>query len=127
MTMAYSERKNTLTKKQLASMSKWPTQRPSAAEEAAKVSQQRRDLWTALNAFITERGGAIVSPMFVSPVRIETAPDSNCRPSSPRPGMTLPSARKPRASVRQSSSLSCGDKGRAETMLTLSARSTCTS
>jgi hypothetical protein len=74
--MSYAERKNTLTKKQLASMSKWATQRPSAAEEAAKVSQQRRDLWTALNAFITERGGAIVTPMFVSPVRIEVPPDS---------------------------------------------------
>jgi hypothetical protein len=74
--MNYSLRKNTLTKKQLASMSKWAAQRPSAAEEAAKISQQRRDLWTALNAFITERGGFVTSVQFASPVRIEVAPDS---------------------------------------------------
>jgi hypothetical protein len=74
--MSYAERKNTLSKKQIAAMSKWATQRPSAAEEAAKVSQQRRSLWDALNEFIRKDGGAVVSVKYTSPIRIEAATDS---------------------------------------------------
>jgi hypothetical protein len=74
--MAYADRKNTMSKEALRAMSKWAVARPTKEAEANRVSQQRRDVWTALNAYITERGGAIVSPMLASPLRIETAPDS---------------------------------------------------
>jgi len=74
--MSYAERKNTLSKKQIAAMSKWAAQRPNAAEEAAKISQQRRGLWDALNDFLRQNGAAIVSVKYANPVRIEMAPDS---------------------------------------------------
>jgi hypothetical protein len=73
--MAYADRKNVMSQKDLRALSKWAGARPKEAE-ANQVSEQRRALWIALNAFIGERGGAIVSPMFVSPVRIEVPPDS---------------------------------------------------
>jgi hypothetical protein len=56
--------------------SKWVTQRPNTAEETAKRDQQRRDLWQAINQYVTERGGFVVSVQYVSPVRIEVSPDS---------------------------------------------------
>jgi hypothetical protein len=73
-----SERKYTIGKLEQAKLnSKWATQRPSAAEETAKVSQQRRNLWDALNEFIRKDGGAaVVSLKYTSPIRIEAATDS---------------------------------------------------
>jgi hypothetical protein len=68
----YAERKNTLSKKQIAAQwAKWPR-----TESPNQITERQRDLWNALNQFVTERGGAIVSPMFASPLRIETALDS---------------------------------------------------
>jgi hypothetical protein len=58
-------------------MSKWATQRPSAAEEAAKISRQRRDLFDALHEFVRRGGGAFVSVPHASPIRIEAATDSD--------------------------------------------------
>jgi hypothetical protein len=69
MTMAYADRKNTLTKKQIASFSKWAVARPKADE--ATISQKQRDLWTALNQFVTEHGGFVTSVQFAQPIRIE--------------------------------------------------------
>jgi hypothetical protein len=74
--MTYAERKNTLSKKDIASMSKWAAQRPNAADEAAKISQQRRNLWDALHDFIRKGGGAIVSLKYENPVRLEIPVDS---------------------------------------------------
>jgi hypothetical protein len=72
-----SERKYTISKLDWAKLnSKWAAQRPNAAEEAAKISQQRRNLWDALNEFIRKDGGAIVSVKYTSPIRIEAATDS---------------------------------------------------
>lgn len=56
-------------------VSKWAVNQPRE-ENAAKISEQRRELWQALNQFVMERGGAIVSPMFAFPVRLEVATDS---------------------------------------------------
>jgi hypothetical protein len=70
------QQKKHFDKKQLASFSKWATQRPNAADEAAKISQQRRDLWDALHDLIRKDGGAIVSVRYASPIRIEVATDS---------------------------------------------------
>jgi hypothetical protein len=72
-----SERKYTISKLDWAKLnSKWAAQRPNAAEEAAKISQQRRNLWDALNEFIRKDSGAIVSVKYASPIRIEAATDS---------------------------------------------------
>jgi hypothetical protein len=75
--MAYSERKQTMSRLDWAKLnSKWAAQRPNAAEEAAKISQQRRNLFDALHDFIRKGGGAIVSVRYASPIRIEVATDS---------------------------------------------------
>ena len=71
--MSYAERKQTLSKKDIAAMSKWAN-RPRA--DQPEISEKRRALWQALNQFITERGGFVTSVQFASPVRIEVAPDS---------------------------------------------------
>jgi hypothetical protein len=55
---------------------KWAAQKPSAGDEKAKIDAQRRDLWQAINQYVTERGGFVVSVQYVSPVRIEVSPDS---------------------------------------------------
>jgi hypothetical protein len=66
-----------LSKLQLAKRnSKWVTQKPTASEEAAKITQQRRDLWDALNQYVTERAGAITSVKYANPVRLEIPLDS---------------------------------------------------
>jgi hypothetical protein len=68
----YSQRKHTLSKKQLATMSKWAAQ-PKADDG---ISERQRNLWTALNEFVTERGGAITSMLYANPVRLEVPLDS---------------------------------------------------
>ena len=73
--MAYADRKNVMSCKDLRALSKWAGARPKEAE-ANQITEQRRALWTALNQFITERGGFVTSVQFASPVRIEVAPDS---------------------------------------------------
>ena len=55
--------------------SKW-TQKPSAGDEKAKLDQHRRDLWNAINQFVSERGGFVTSVQYTSPIRIEVPPDS---------------------------------------------------
>jgi hypothetical protein len=72
--MSYAERRNTLSKKQIASMSKWAAARPKADE--ATISARQRNLWDALNQYVTERGAAIVSVKYANPLRIEVATDS---------------------------------------------------
>jgi len=75
--MTYSQRKNLMTKQDKVAMSKWAMQQPGAAEEAAKASQQRRDLWDAINRYVTERGGTITSKPYETPIRVEIRdPDS---------------------------------------------------
>jgi hypothetical protein len=74
MTMVYADRKNTLTKKQIASFSKWAN-RPRT-DQPNEITAQRRDLWTALNQYVIERGAAIVSVQYANPVRLEIPVDS---------------------------------------------------
>ena len=65
-----------LTKLELAKRnSKW-VQKPDTASEAAKIDAQRRDLWNAINQFVIESGGAIVSVQYANPVRLEIPLDS---------------------------------------------------
>jgi hypothetical protein len=74
--MAYADRKHTLSKKQLAAMSKWAAQKPDAVAEKAKITEKQRDLWDALNQYVTERGAMIVSVKHANPVRLEVPLDS---------------------------------------------------
>jgi hypothetical protein len=67
--MSYAQRKNTLTKKQLASFSKWAN-RPRA-DQPNEITERRRDLWRALNQFVADHGGFVTSVQFASPIRIE--------------------------------------------------------
>src|ERR1700741_290798 len=69
--MSYAERKNTLSKKQIAAMSKWAAQRPNAADEKAKAQQQHRELFDGLNEFLIKNGGAITSVKYASQIRLE--------------------------------------------------------
>jgi hypothetical protein len=43
---------------------------------ARPISEQRKQLWHALNAYITERGSAITTVAFASPLHLETPPES---------------------------------------------------
>jgi hypothetical protein len=72
--MAYADRRNTMTKEALRAMSKWANK--PQTEKQAKVPDQHRQLWQTLNDFVMARSGQIVSPMFVFPIRLEVAPDS---------------------------------------------------
>ncbi len=72
--MAYADRKNTMSKKDITTLSKWANQ-PRREGEAA-ISQRQRDLWDALNQYVTERGAAIVSVKYANPVRLEISLDS---------------------------------------------------
>jgi hypothetical protein len=74
--MAYADRKFRLSKQDVAKLSKWAAPKPDAAAEKAKITQQRRDLWDAINSFVTERGGFIVSVKYASPMRMECDPES---------------------------------------------------
>jgi hypothetical protein len=56
------------------SVSRWRSA-PGGASNA-RVSERRKELWHGINNFVSERNGAIVSPMYVSPLRIEVEPDS---------------------------------------------------
>lgn len=69
--MNYSQRRNTLTKKQIASFSKWAVARPSKEAEANRVTEQQKKLWTALAQFIREQGGWVTSIPGLSPLRFE--------------------------------------------------------
>jgi hypothetical protein len=52
----HNQRTTKLSKLELAKRnSKWASQKLNAENEAAKISQQRRDLWDALNEFHSER------------------------------------------------------------------------
>jgi hypothetical protein len=67
---SYSERKNTLSRHDLAGLnSKWAN-RP-AGPSTRGLSEERRRLWTALNQAISERGGKVTSVPFTSPMRVE--------------------------------------------------------
>ena len=73
--MTYSERTEKISKLEMARLnSKWVT-RPSGEAAAKKISEERRRLWGALNAYIGRRGGWVTSPMYVSPLRIEITAD----------------------------------------------------
>jgi hypothetical protein len=69
--MSYGER---TAKLKAGLTSKWASQ--PRGETPDKISEQRRELWQALNDFVMERGGAIVSPKFHFPIRLEVTPDS---------------------------------------------------
>jgi hypothetical protein len=43
---------------------------------ARPISEQRKQLWHALSAYITERGSAITTVAFASPLHLETPPES---------------------------------------------------
>jgi hypothetical protein len=74
--MTYAERKFKLSKQDAAKkFSKW-AQKPDAVAEAAQISQAQRDLWDSLNAFVVERGGAIISIRHAWPIRLEVEPES---------------------------------------------------
>jgi hypothetical protein len=71
--MSYSDRKNVLSKRDLAKAnSKWAAQRPRA--DKAKVSQQQRNLWERVHAFVRQNGGSITLPPYHSPIRLEVEP-----------------------------------------------------
>jgi hypothetical protein len=78
--MTYSDRRNTLSKRDAARLNnKWatpPSQQPTAADKA-KITQQRRDLRLTLNEYIGRHGGSITSPPFADPIRLEVPPDSD--------------------------------------------------
>jgi hypothetical protein len=70
--MSYAERKARLSKLEL---SKWAN-RPRTDDKKGTITQQHRDLWDALNQYVTERGGAITSVRYASPIRLEFDPES---------------------------------------------------
>jgi hypothetical protein len=72
--MSYSQRRNTMSKRDIAAMSKWAAARPRTGE--ATITQKQRDLWDALNSYVMERGAAIVSAKYANPVRLEIPVDS---------------------------------------------------
>jgi hypothetical protein len=46
------------------------------AGRRSKISQKQRDLWDAVNQFVSERGGAITSVRYGNPIRLEIPLDS---------------------------------------------------
>ena len=76
-TNPYTLRKNVMSKEAKLAMSKWAN-RPNAADEAAKLSEQRRNLWHAINHYITERGGAVVSRQYESRFALRCRRILNC-------------------------------------------------
>jgi hypothetical protein len=72
--MAHSDRKNVMSKKDIAAMSKWATNRPRA--EQPSITSERRALWDALHEFVRQNGGAISSVKYASPIRLEVPTDS---------------------------------------------------
>jgi hypothetical protein len=74
--MAYAERKFKLSKQDAAKkFSKW-AQKPGTVDETAKVSERQRDLWDALNQYVTERGALIVSVKHANPLTLEVPLES---------------------------------------------------
>jgi len=61
-----------LSKKQLASLSKWANKPRTESSDQTKF----RDLWDSLNQFVIERGAAITSPKYENPLRLEIPLDS---------------------------------------------------
>ncbi len=75
--MAYSDRKNTLSKSDVASLNNKWANRPAGPSTSNKViSEERKRLWTSLNEFISQHGGRVTSTPFSSPVRLEIGTDS---------------------------------------------------
>jgi hypothetical protein len=74
--MAYADRRNTLTKKQLAQFGKFAN-RPRA--ESSERTEERKRLWTDLNDFVNQQhdGSRITSVPGTSPVQLEVLPDSD--------------------------------------------------
>jgi len=70
----YSRRKNVLTRKDKISFSKWATQ------PAKDVPIDRAKMWEALNDYVNQHGGRIVSPMHSYPLRVETPPGDSTLP-----------------------------------------------
>jgi hypothetical protein len=70
--VAYADRKNVLSKQDVARMSKWAN-RP---REENKIDQARKDLWDGINNFCNERGAAVTSVRHTWPIRIECDPES---------------------------------------------------
>jgi hypothetical protein len=68
----YSQRKHTLSKKQLATLSKWAAQ-PKADEG---LSDRYRELWDRLNQYVMERGGQVTSVRYANPIRLEVPLES---------------------------------------------------
>jgi hypothetical protein len=66
-----SERAQRSRSEMAKAVSRWKSA-PSGA-----TTDQRRDLWTALNEFIRQNGGSIVSLQFTSPVRVELVQGSS--------------------------------------------------
>jgi hypothetical protein len=100
--MSYSERRHTLTKKQLAQMGKWasPASQQTTAADKAAITQQQRELWDALHSFIRQNGGAVVSPAHTYPIRLEVTPGSDVRSACASLVMTRSFWNKQRASGR---------------------------
>ncbi len=67
--MAYTDRKNRMTKADIAATSQWAN-RP-APVSVKKISEEQRRLWSALNEYIRQHGGFVVSLPFASPMRVE--------------------------------------------------------
>src|SRR5215467_3988215 len=63
-----------LSKKQLASLSKWANKPPT--ESPDQTTQKFRDLWDSLNQFVIERGAQITSPKYANPLTLEIPLDS---------------------------------------------------
>jgi hypothetical protein len=64
----------TLSRSQMSkSLSRWKSA-PGGAN--ARVSERHKELWHGIHNFVSERNGAVVSPMYAFPIRIEVEPDS---------------------------------------------------
>jgi hypothetical protein len=72
--MTQPQRKG-LSKKQLASMSKWANRpRPESPDQ---VTERQRALWDAINELAVAGGAAITSPKYADPLRLEISVGSS--------------------------------------------------
>jgi hypothetical protein len=70
MTDNYAKRRNVLTKKDKLALSKW------AAQPSRDAPIDRAKLWEAINDYVNQHGGRIISPMHYYPLRVELPPES---------------------------------------------------
>lgn len=67
-----SERAHLSRSEMAKSVSRW-----KSAPSGGATTEQRRNLWTALNEFIRQNGGFVVSLQFTSPLRCEVPINSS--------------------------------------------------